>query len=82
MLTGFFLTIVYGVSKFMIDRLPVIPFPDQIPAAILFFWGAVNTFSVVTPVSTLVVLMGLTAIADSAYLVWLFIHWVARRFRH
>jgi len=82
MITGFFLTVIYGFASFFIQHLPTTPYPTQITDAINFFWGAVNLFSMVTPVSTLVLLMGLTAIADGAYLVWLFFHWLARRFRH
>jgi len=82
MITGFFLTVIYGFAKFFIDHLPTTPYPEQITAAIVFFWGALNTYSMVTPVATLVQVITLTAIADGAYLVWVFFHWVARRFRH
>lgn len=82
MITGFFLTLVYGVAHYLIDHLPTTPYPTQITAAIAWFWAAVNNYSYVSPVSTFVVLIALTAIADGAYFVWVFFHWVLRRFKH
>jgi len=82
MITGFFLSVLFSVCQFIIDHLPIIQYPTQITDAINWFWGAVNLFSMVTPVSTLALIVGLTALADGAYLAWVFFHWLLRRFRH
>lgn len=82
MITGFFLQLFLSILAFIVGLLPTVGFPTQISAGILLFWSYVNLFSMVIPVGTIVLILGLMLMYQGAYLLWLFAHWIMRRFRH
>jgi len=81
MITGFFLSILLTALSFVVGLLPVIAFPTQITAGIVWFWSYVNLFSMVIPVGTIVTLIGIMTTYYVVKLLWQLAHWALRRFK-
>lgn len=81
MITGFFLSILLTAVSFIVGLLPVIAFPAQITAGIVWFWSYVNLFSMVIPVQTIVTLIGVMTTYYVVKLLWQAFHWIMRRFK-
>jgi len=79
MIVGFFLNIGLVIVNFIVNLLPTTPFPPQIPEGIIAFWGYVNLFSLVIPVSTLLTVIVFSLFYEGAILVWHAFHWLLRR---
>lgn len=82
MITGFFLHILFVFISFIVSFLPMNTFPPQIGAGIALFWGYVNLFSMVLPVSTILTVLSLGLTYEATKLGWKLFHWVLRRIRH
>lgn len=81
MIVGFFINVLYVAISFVVGLLPVIAFPSAVTAAITSFWGYANLFSMVIPVGTIAILLGLWATYEGIWLTWSFAHWILRRFK-
>lgn len=81
MITGFFLSLLYTFLSFMVGLLPTTAFPVGISSGITMFWGYVNLFSMVVPVSTIATVMGLMFGYLIVFQLWEAFHWILRRFK-
>lgn len=81
MITGFFLSLLLTVATFIVGLLPTYAFPTAISNAITTFWSYVNLFSLVIPVGTIAVCIGIMTLFYGVEFLWQAAHWVLRRFR-
>jgi len=81
MITGFFLQIFLTLIMFFVGLLPVVAFPSQITSAIATVWGAVNAFSFIFPVGTLLTVLGIAMTFHLTMIGWNFANYIARWIR-
>jgi len=81
MIIGFFLQLLYGALSLIVSLMPTYAFPTQISTGITTFWGYVNLFSMVIPVSTIAACFVIMTVFYTAEFAWQAAHWILRRFK-
>lgn len=82
MITGFFLSLFYTLIAFIVGLLPTTAYPSGISDGIELFWGYIQLFSLLIPVTTLLTIVGLSLSYYAALLLWDAMHWLMRRIRN
>jgi len=77
MIIGFLLNIAYAFVNFLVGLLPVgSAFPATWTAGIYQVWGAINAFSFIVPVNTLVTCLGIAMTFHLFVFAWKGMHWI------
>jgi len=79
MISTFLLTLLNNFVTGILGFLPSGSLPQGLINAILYFWGALNAFSYIFPVSTLLAALLILLAFDGAVLLWHIIQWIIRK---
>jgi len=79
MISGFFLTMLFGLVSLLTAFLPTGSLPTEFSTAISSLFGVLNTFSYLIAVDTLILLVGLVIAFDGIVLLWNFVNWIIRK---
>jgi hypothetical protein len=79
MITTFILTLFNSFLSFLLQFLPTGTLPSGLVSAIGYFWSAINSFSYIFPVGTLLLALLFLVAFDFAIVFWHFIQWVIRK---
>lgn len=79
MITTFILTILYSFSNLVLAFLPTGTLPAGFTTALAYFWGALNAFSYIFPVSTLLAALAIVLAFDVGVMAWHFLQWVIKK---
>jgi len=79
MITTFILTIFSSFLNFLVGFLPTGSIPQGFTDAVSYFFGALNAFSYIFPVSTLFTCLLLYLAFDLAVLLWHLFNWVIKK---
>lgn len=82
MITTVFLNIVTQIVYFFLSLLPAgIEFPEEWVNAVYSIWSAINAYSFIVPVDTLVWCLGVALVFHLFQFGWNFMHWIFALFR-
>jgi len=76
MIVTFVLNFFYNLLVYLANVLPTGFLPQGINDAINYFWGALNAFSYVFPVVTLLEALSVVLVFDAAVLFWHIFQWI------
>jgi len=79
MIVTVFLNFVDLFISGLLGFLPTGYLPSGIESAILYFWGALNSFSYIFPVATLLEALLFVLAFDLALLLWHLVQWLIKR---
>jgi len=81
MITTFFLTIFFSLLSLFVNFLPTGDLPAGIAEGLAYFWGILNTFNYIFPISTLLTILLIVLSFNTAFWVWGLINWIYHKIR-